>query len=174
MSGRGTFRARWRREVWRTQRVSDSVRVLLLLLADDMAENGRVSLPRSELARRLGRTPRRVTERLQMACDVGLLDRVQTGKPGATAVYAAVLPTSDGAPVRTPAKGADSGTSPGAHVRTLDTSAHVLGRPGLDGADGGPAIGKRESPQLVGFQRARVPGEERSSEGQDDPWKGIA
>jgi hypothetical protein len=180
VTGRGSFRERWRREVWRTQRVSDSVRVVLLLLAEDMAANGQVSVPRSELAERLGRSPKRVTERLRVAIEAGLLARVMAGQPRTTAVYAAVLPAgSGGAPVRTPVRGADSRPYRGAPVRTPHLSTDARERPDLGGADGGPAIGKRESPQVVGLQRARVPGEERSSEEEQehaheranvDPW----
>ncbi|MCU1691153.1 MAG: hypothetical protein JWM64_244 [Frankiales bacterium] len=77
----------------RSAAISDSVRVLLLALCDDMTEAGQVSVPRSRLATRLGRSERRVSERLEQAVEARLLDRVQTGTPGRTAVYAALLAT---------------------------------------------------------------------------------
>jgi hypothetical protein len=162
VTGRGTLRTRWLREVWRTQRITDSVRVLLLRLGDGMDPRGIITTTRAELAQSLGRSERRITERVQRAIDAGLLDRVQAGQPAkgdtpATATtYAAVLP-SQGADGRTLREGADSGISQGADGRTLSPAGSVLVRTGIEGADGGPALGKRESLSNDGYPGARVP-----------------
>jgi hypothetical protein len=133
-----TYRAVWRAEVFRSPVITDSVRVLLLAMAEQMGEDGRVSVPRSALAVLLGRQPRRVTERIGLAIDAGFLDRVTTGKPGVTAVYRATLP--DGAAGRT-SRGADcshhSSASKGAPRRTSR------------GADGGPANQSGNVPDTV-------------------------
>src|SRR5690554_5689529 len=87
-----SLRTRWRREVFRTKLVPDSVRVVLLALAEHMRENGYVSVARRTIAAEIGRDPRRINERIQAAVDARLLDRVRRGRPGVTAVYRAVLP----------------------------------------------------------------------------------
>lgn len=82
--------------VFKTPRVSDAVRVLLLALAVEMDDAGRVSLPREEIAERLGRGKSRISERIQAAVDAGLLERESAGKKGSTAVYVAALPKGSG------------------------------------------------------------------------------
>ncbi len=139
---RTDLRERWRVEVWRSPAVTDSVRVLLVLLAEHMCADGYVSVPRKALAERLGRTPRRITERLELAVSAGLLTRVESGKPGRTATYRALMPE-----VRTgaPSKGADGRTSVG--VRIAATIGVRTGAPLAErahGADGGPAIGNAQ------------------------------
>lgn len=122
-------RGRWRAEVLRSSAITDSVRVLLVLLADHMTEGGRVSQPRSRLAEQLGRSERRVAERIEAAIDAGLLTRVERGRVGRTATYAAAFPS---------AKGADG--HPRARGRTTAPSRGRTGAPYLHapkGADGG-------------------------------------
>lgn len=104
----GTFRARWLREVLRTSQITESVKVLLISLAvEEMDAAGCVSVPREDLAVRIGRGKARVSERMQSAVDAGFLVRLSTGKKGNTAVYAAALKGSacsdpiKGPPVRT-------------------------------------------------------------------------
>ena len=77
----------WRREVFRSARITDATRVLLLLMADRMDANRKVSVPRSELARLLGRREQRVAERFHSAVESGLLTTVSRGHKGRTAVY---------------------------------------------------------------------------------------
>lgn len=89
---RGTLRDRWRREVYKTSRVGDACKLLLIAMADDMRDDGYVTVPREELALRLGRADRRISERLAEAVDARLLDRVQRGQKGRTATYRALLP----------------------------------------------------------------------------------
>lgn len=88
---RRSLRDRWRVEVIRSPHITDSTRVLLLVLADDMREDGYVSVPRDQLAERLDRTERKVSQRLADAVEARLLDRVVRGQKGRTAVYRAVL-----------------------------------------------------------------------------------
>lgn len=130
VSGRRGLRARWRAEVVRSPRITDSVRVVLLVLAEHMTDAGYVSVPRSRLAAELNRSPRRITERIEKAREAGFLDVVRRGMPGRTAEYVATMPP-DGADGRT--KQMVRITAP-IEVRTgapSDPAAH--------GADGGPA-----------------------------------
>lgn len=99
MTARDGLRDRWRAEVYRSPLISDSVRVVLLVLADHMTSRGYVSVPRTKLAAKLGRSPRRITERLEKARAAGFLDVVRNGRPGQTAEYVATFP--DGADGRT-------------------------------------------------------------------------
>lgn len=96
---RADLRGRWRAEVIRSARISDSVRVVLLVLADEMTAAGYVSVPRRKIAETINRHEARVTERLTKAISAGFLSVVRAGRPGRTAEYCATLP--DGAPVRT-------------------------------------------------------------------------
>ncbi len=89
---RGTLRDRWRREVLRTSAVTDSCKLLLVVIADEMNADGYISITRPELCRRLDRSDRRIAERIQQAVEARLLDRVQRGQKGRTAVYRAMLP----------------------------------------------------------------------------------
>lgn len=88
---RSSLRERWRAEVMRSPHITDSTRVLLLVLHDDMREDGYVSVPREQLAARLDRTERKVSQRLADAVEARLLDRVVRGQKGRTAVYRALL-----------------------------------------------------------------------------------
>lgn len=82
----------WRREVYRSRRVPDSVRVLLLLLAERMRPDLTVSVPRAELAEALSLSPRRVSERLATAVQARLLERLVRGQKHVTAVYRGTWP----------------------------------------------------------------------------------
>lgn len=88
---RRSLRDRWRSEVVRSPHITDSTRVLLMLLAEDMREDGYVSVPRQRLAQQLDRTERKVSQRLADAVEARLLDRVVRGQKGRTAVYRALL-----------------------------------------------------------------------------------
>lgn len=114
-------RDKWRVEILRTSRVPDSVRVVLLVMHDYMTDAGYVSVPRSKLAEILNRSPRRVTERIKTAIDAGLLAVVQSGRPGQTARYMAVMPS----------KGADGGTK--LEVRNLAPTVVRTGAPHVNG-----------------------------------------
>jgi len=143
MTGRSSLRARWTAAAYRSPLITDSVRVVLLVLAEQMTEAGYVSVPRTEIADRIGRSPRRVTERLELARVTGFLDVVRRGQPGRTAEYRGLIPTGPA-----PSYGADGCTTQGcgrAHQEHgADCSTHSVrtGAPsanGQHGADGGPA-----------------------------------
>jgi hypothetical protein len=88
----GTYRARWLREVLRSPHITESIKVMLLSLGiEEMDSSGLVSVPREEIAARIGRAKARVSERVQVAVDAGFLVRVSAGKRGSTAVFAAAL-----------------------------------------------------------------------------------
>lgn len=87
-----TYRERWRREVYRTPLVTDSVRVALLALADDMDDDGMVSVDRAELAEKLSRSDRRIGDRFAEAIGAGFLERVKRGQRNGKGVYRATLP----------------------------------------------------------------------------------
>ncbi len=114
----GTLRARWRREVLRTPLVTDSVRVLLLAMCDDMIENAQVRMSRAVYATRLCRSERRISERLEQAVAAGLLDRVEKGAPGRLPLYAGLLAPPTGERVR--AKSSRTWPTAGADVRRAD------------------------------------------------------
>lgn len=87
-----TYRERWRREVFRTALITDSVRVALLALADGMDADGKVSMKREDLAEMIGRHSRKVDERYKAAMSAGYLLRVSRGQKHRPAVYQATLP----------------------------------------------------------------------------------
>ena len=89
---RGSLRSQWRTEVLASHRITDSVRVLLLLLHEHMNAQGQVSVPRRKLAEYLNKSERRIDERLQRAREAGFLTRKVSGQPGRTAVYLATIP----------------------------------------------------------------------------------
>lgn len=125
------LRDRWREIVLASPHITDSVRVVLLVLADHMTDHGYVSVPRSTIARTIHRSPRRVTERLERAREAGLLDVVRSGRPGRTAEYVAVIPSTHSADGRTKLHGADCSTHSwrtGAPSKTDETAATWCGR----------------------------------------------
>jgi hypothetical protein len=131
-------RDEWRAEVIRSARISDAVRVVLLVLADTMTDGGYVSVPRSALAKTINRSPHRITERLKLAREAGYLAIVRPAMPNRTAEYVATLPDlSGGAPVRTSRRGTPVRTS---EVRSADPIQVPPSAPqadGVRGADGG-------------------------------------
>lgn len=167
----------------RTSTLTDSVKLLLVVLADGMDERGSVSIPRDDLAARLGRSPRRITERIQSARKAGWLDTLGRAYPGRTAVYRATFPSPIGGRSVATIRGADGGPP---FLPRMSGDVRIMV------ADGQPPIGKRESRSPVGLQRARVPDdEERSDEKTSstttvpsshrreahldhDPWSGTA
>lgn len=91
MSRRRTV-ADWREAVFRSAAITDSVRVVLLFLAEHMRENRQVSVPRKDIARNLGRSERKVSQRIADAHAAGFLDTIQRGRKGHTAVYVGLFP----------------------------------------------------------------------------------
>jgi hypothetical protein len=88
----GTYRERWVDEVFRTPLITDAVRVALLALAQDMDDEGIVSARRDVLAGRLGRSDRRIGDRLKFAIESGYLERVSRGQKNGTGRYQATIP----------------------------------------------------------------------------------
>lgn len=88
----GTYRARWLREVLRASQITESVKLMLISMGiEEMDPSGVVSVPREDLAARIGRGKSRVSERIQEAVDRGFLARLSAGKKSSTAVYAAAV-----------------------------------------------------------------------------------
>jgi hypothetical protein len=92
----------WRRAVFASPDVSDPTRVLLLLLADHMGPDLKVSVARPKLAKQLARSERRVADRFREAVgempgqdpNKRLLDRVVRGQKHVQAVYQGLMPNA--------------------------------------------------------------------------------
>ncbi|MFI6594927.1 hypothetical protein ACIBHX_01695 [Nonomuraea sp. NPDC050536] len=89
--GDGTYRAYWLRMVMRSPQINDSLRVLLMTLALYMDATGRVSVPRDDLARLLGRSARKMADKFKIALESGFLVQVARGQKHQTAVYSAAI-----------------------------------------------------------------------------------
>jgi hypothetical protein len=148
--------------------MTEGVRVLLLVMAEKMDVRRCVSVPRAALARMLAVDVRRVTERVQIAHELGLLDTVQRGRPGVTATYQGLFPT--GAHVRTKTRrdsAAVRTTEHSAVERTIKTAQH--------GAHVRPASSRRNSAESYGSQpadtveKARAPKREEGQPTSEAP-----
>lgn len=82
----------WRRAVYGNRTINDGTRVLLLWLSDRMRVNRDVSVPRSQIARALDISERRVSERVTAAHEAGFLMTKVRGQKGRTAVYQGLFP----------------------------------------------------------------------------------
>ncbi|MFG1963151.1 hypothetical protein [Nonomuraea sp. NPDC049028] len=89
--GDGTYRAHWLRAVMRSPQVTDSLRVLLMTLALLMDANGRVSVPRKDLAALLERSDRKMADKFKVALKSGFLVQTARGQKNQTAVYMAAI-----------------------------------------------------------------------------------
>jgi hypothetical protein len=87
--------AEWRRQVFHSRRLSDPARVYLLLLAEHMRADRKVSVPRATIARALGKSERRITERTAAAHEAGFLSTVSAGYRGHVPVYQGIVPTAE-------------------------------------------------------------------------------
>jgi hypothetical protein len=85
----------WRRAVYMSPRVNDATRVLLLYLADHMRADRTVSVPQATIAKGIGKSPRRVAERVKQGLESGLLDRKAPGYRGHTAIYQGLFPNAE-------------------------------------------------------------------------------
>jgi hypothetical protein len=74
--------------------ISNGTKLLLHVVMADMDAKGYLSIPRTELARRLNVQRNRITERIAEAKDHGYLDTVSKGVPGRTSQYVATMPSS--------------------------------------------------------------------------------
>ncbi|WP_435109772.1 hypothetical protein [Nocardiopsis synnemataformans] len=113
--GGGTLRSTWVRQLFRTKRVGDAVRVLLLRMAQDMDDAGRVQVAREELAEDLGTTERRVSGRIKQAVDAGLLERVKAGNRGGAAIFGALLVEGQRVTPTSTLSGSERVTEPSTH-----------------------------------------------------------
>lgn len=130
----------WRRAVFASGVLSDRTKVLLLLMADHMGTHRKVSVPRSTLAAKLGKTERRITERITEAHRAGFLSTISAGYVGHTAVYEGTFPDAESGRDVRPLSRAESGTStsPLSSAETRPLSTPERGRdvrPPYVGAD---------------------------------------
>lgn len=141
----------WKAMVYRHhgEGFSNGVRTLLLYLADHMEPNRMVSVPRSQIARDLGVSPRQITQRMQAAHAAGLLDTVVRGRPGVTSVYAGIFPSMVTTGV--PSVGNHGGTKPD----ELHGAGNLTSEPRQLGTPGGPPTSKRPGTEALGFQSPR-------------------
>lgn len=152
----GTYRARWLREVLRTSQITESVKLLLISMGiEEMDPSGVVSVPREEMAARIGRGKSRVSERLQEAIGSGFLVRVSAGKKSSTAVYAAAIrgavcadlsEDEKGPAIRTQSEAEESGyADQKGEEKGPATRTETIFRSDLQDAEKGPAIRTRTS-----------------------------
>ncbi|OLT29313.1 hypothetical protein BJF83_12065 [Nocardiopsis sp. CNR-923] len=155
-----TVRGRWLRYVYATARVPDSVRVLLLVLAEHMDDDGRVAISRDDLAALLSRAPQRVSGRSSKAIEAGLLRQVRRGTRGATSVFQAALPEGESiTPVgdtfpgkRVPDPSPVSGeTDHPRGGRVSEETGHPRGRPSAS-ASSPPGATKSDAPIREGVR----------------------
>lgn len=91
----GTFRGNWIRFIYRTARITDSTRVLMLALSEAMDESGRVEATRDDVANLLDRSPRRMSARYTDAIDAGVLEQIQRGNRKTGSVFQALIPNGE-------------------------------------------------------------------------------
>lgn len=93
-----TLRERWLGHVRRSPQVTDSVRVLLMTLADEfMDDDGHTKVKQIEVAVILGKDKRRLYDRYQAAINAGFLVETSRGGEGGAVTYQAEIPVYDGA-----------------------------------------------------------------------------
>ena len=154
----------WRYAIFRSTQLGDRTKVLLLYLSDHMQPNRKVSIPRAQIARDLGRSERRVTERIAEAHDKGWLDTITRGQKGITAVYEGTFPDP---PVRGRASVPQNNpTNPFSGTPTSplkDAETRPLNKPiqAFSGTDGGPT-NNEANPFLDPDHRDELRNEERA------------
>jgi hypothetical protein len=144
----------WRRAVYRSTTLSDRCKVLLLFLADNMRQDRTVSVPRQRLASALGRSERRITERITEAHDAGWLFTRVRGQKGVTAVYLGLFPDAvSGTDARPLNRETDefSGT-PSSPLNDAETRPLNGADDAFSGTHGGPTI-TTAGPSLQGADR---------------------
>ena len=102
----------WRRQVFRSPKISDPVRVYLLYLADNMRADRKVSLPRAKVAKALGKSERRISERTSAAHAAGFLSTVSAGYRGHVPVYEGIVPAAERETPTSALSGAETRTLP--------------------------------------------------------------
>jgi len=135
----------WRRAVLRSSQITDSTRVLLLVLAEHVRDhNLQVSVPRKDLARWLNRSERRITERITAAHDAGLLDTVSPGHRGRTAVYAVLFADEKRGTKSSPLLGTENRPAIAGESGTPGGPTSTTANPSPDGSDRN--VGSYEKP----------------------------
>lgn len=124
------LRDRWVAAVLKTTLVGDATKVLLVAMSLDMDHKGYVSVLRPVLAERIGRSERRVTERLSDAVEAKLLDHVRRGQKGVTPVYRAMLPHSLSETVYSPLNTQRDGSQPAEMSPDRPAESRFSGTPG--------------------------------------------
>lgn len=107
---RANHRDRWAARVVKAKQLPSSTRLFLVsVLTTSMKANGHVSVPRAQLAARLGVDERTVTRHITKARETGWLVVVQHGYRGRTAEYQATFPNAESGtldvPLSEPEKG---------------------------------------------------------------------
>lgn len=107
---RQNHRDRWAAKVIKAKALPSSTRLFLSsVLVRDMRANGHVSVPRAQLAARLGVDERTITRHVTKARETGWLVVVQAGYRGRTAEYQATFPNTESGtssvPLSEPLKG---------------------------------------------------------------------
>ena len=103
--------AEWKAVVYLHRGLPSSVKVLLLFLADHMADDLTVSVPQSELTERLGLWRQHVSDRVKAAVAAGVLTLVEPAHGRRPAVYVASRRGTDSVTSTGSARGTDSVTS---------------------------------------------------------------
>ena len=159
----------WRRAVYRSATLSDRCKVLLLFLADNMRQDRTVSIPRERVAKALGRSERRITERITEAHEAGWLFTRVRGQKGVTAVYLGLFPETvsgtDARPLnghRTADRGKFSGT-PSSPLNDAETRPLKGPNQAFSGTHGGPTITRADPSGATADRNAS------SNEGIEDP-----
>lgn len=168
--GRRRTANEWRDFVFASPHIKDNVRVLLLFLAEHMTTDRKVSVPRATIAAKLGKTERRVTERITAAHRAGFLSTVSPGHVGRTAVYQGLFPEVESGRNVRPLSGDESGSilSPLSSAETRPLSKRERGR------NGGPTTTTADLP-LRGNDRDVSSDEGACEHGmpfgdRPDPW----
>lgn len=105
---RQSKRERWLAAMSRTQSLPPTTRLFLsFTLVAHMRADGFVSYPRHQLAKEAGINPRRVSQHLQAAVDLGWLTRYAPGYHGHTAEFYAQIPDPKGAKTLHPSETAE-------------------------------------------------------------------
>lgn len=164
--------AEWKAHVYgyRGPGVGNGVRLLLVLMADHMDDRRNVSVPRSRLADMLGISRREVAGRLAAAKEAGLLDAVQTGRPGVTAVYQGLFPVAGDHGV--PKQDGDYGVpTDGDHGVPTKAAVHGSGNPPMQPPEyGDPVVrasSKSNHSKIPGYQQTAPRGELTAPQGED-------
>lgn len=147
----------WKAHVarYRGEGVGNGVRALLLVMADEMNGQRRVSVPRIRLAAMLNVSEKQIYRRIRAAKNAGLLDTVVRGHNGMTAVYQGLFAVS-------------SGTSRGSIPRTPTGNPKKYPYSASSGTPVGPTSSKSNHSDTPGSQPSARRGEPRAQQREDE------